>query len=138
MKTIFLLLLINFFSTAPDAQVPVGKWKMISHINEFQGEKFDSHKALLTQRPCAAKIVYEVNADGTYRLNASGSGCDERYKKIQEKLYSETVWTIKGNTISIGNKKAPGIAQKYMYTISANKMTWVGTEGQGTITYQRL
>jgi len=138
MKTIFLLLLINFFSTAPDAQVPIGKWKIISHMNEFQGEKFDSHKALLTQRPCAAKIVYEVNADGTYRLNASGSGCDERFIKIQEKIYSESVWTIKGNTISIGNKKAPGIGQKYKYTITGNKMIWVGTEGQGTITYQRL
>lgn len=132
---LFALLTISCCSFA---QSPVGKWKVISEINEYQGEKFDSHKALLSQRPCAAKIRYIIHTDGSYRLDASQSGCDEKYKKIQEKLYSESVWTVSGNTITIGHKKAPTVGQKYKFTMTSNKMVWVGTEGQGTITYQKI
>ncbi len=120
------------------AQNPMGKWKVISEVNEYDGQKFDSHKALLQQRPCAAKIFYEINTDGTYRLNAASSDCDEKYKKIQEKLHSESVWTVTGNKITIGHKKAPTVGQTYTFTISANKMIWIGTNGQGTIVYQKL
>ncbi len=129
------LLIISFYSFA---QSLVGKWKVVSEMNEYQGEKFDSHLALLTVRPCAAKIKYVIHNDGTYRLDASQCGCDEKYKNIQEKLYSESVWTISGNTITIGHKKAPTVGQKYKYSITGNKMVWVGTEGQGTITYQKI
>lgn len=121
-----------------NAQNPIGNWKMISHISEYDGQKFDSHQALLSTRPCAAKIIYEINADKTYRLNAKSSGCDEKYKKIQEKLYSESVWTLAGNKITIGHKKAPTVGQTYMISFSGNKMIWKGTEGQGIITYQKL
>lgn len=120
------------------SQNPVGKWKVISHISEFQGEKFDSHKALLSQRTCAAKIMYVIHTDGTFRLDASQSQCDEKYTKIQEKLYSESVWTVSGKFITIGNKKAPSVGQKYTFTVTGNKMVWTGTEGQGTITYQKI
>ncbi len=131
----FVFLFISIYSYT---QNPVGKWKVISHISEFQGEKFDSHQALLSQRPCAAKIMYVIDTDGTFRLNASQSQCDEKYTKIQEKLYSESVWTVSGKFITIGNKKAPSVGQKYTFTVTGNKMVWTGTEGQGTITYQKI
>jgi hypothetical protein len=35
------------------------------------------------------------------------------------------------------HKKAPSVGQKYKFTISSGKMIWIGTEGQGTITYQK-
>ena len=120
------------------AQSPLGKWKVVSEINEWQGEKFDSHKALITQRPCAASINYVIHSDGTYRLDASKSGCDEKYIKLQEKLYSESVWTVSGDLITIGHKKAPSVGQKYKFSINGNRMVWKGTEGQGTITYQKI
>lgn len=126
------------FSIICYTQNPVGKWKVISHVSEFQGEKFDSYQALLTQRPCAAKIIYVIQTDGTYRLDFSHSQCDEKYRKIQEKIYSESVWTVSGNIITIGNKKAPSVGQKYTFTVTGNKMVWTGTDGQGTITYQKL
>ncbi len=131
-------LFILFFQFKSYAQNPIGKWKVISEINEWQGDKFDSHEALLSQCPCAAKIFYVIHTDGTYRLDASQSTCDERDKKIRERLYSASVWTIAGNIITIGYKKAPSLGHKYIFTISGNKMIWVGTDGQGTITYQKV
>ncbi|NOT91076.1 lipocalin-like domain-containing protein [Ferruginibacter sp.] len=138
MKKIIFFLVAMLAINICTAQSPVGKWKVVSHVSEFQGKKFDSHKALLQQRPCVAKVFYEINTDGTYRLNAAASGCEDRYNKIQEKLHSEEVWNVKGNIITIGNKKAPTVGQTYTFTVSGNKMTWVGAEGQGTITYQKL
>lgn len=120
------------------AQNPIGKWKMISHVSEYEGQKFDSHKGLLSIRPCASKIIYELNADKTYRLNAKNSGCDENYKNIQEKLYSKTNWKLNGNKITISTQKDFSIGQTYSISFSGNKMIWKGTEGQGTITYQKL
>jgi hypothetical protein len=91
---------------------------------------------LLQQRPCAAKIRYKVNADASYRLDASASDCDEKYKSIQEKLYAKTQWKLEGNklTTSATNFAA---GQSYTVTVSGNRMTWVGTEGQGTLVFQR-
>ena len=129
------LLLSGLFA---NAQGHIGKWKKVSHSSSYAGTTFDSHEALLTQRPCAAKIIYEINANNTYRLNAAGSGCDERYRKIQEKLYAESVWTVAGNKITIGNKKTPTIGQTYTFSVKGNTMTWTGTDGQGVITWQRL
>jgi hypothetical protein len=120
------------------AQSPIGKWKIVSYVSEFNGQKFDSHKALLQQRPCAAKIVYEINSNGTYRLNAANSGCDERYIKIQEKLHSEEVWTVKGNKITIGHKKAISVGHTYTFSIKGDIMIWTGTDGEGVITYKKL
>jgi hypothetical protein len=137
MKTIIIFLLVFFIWSSCDAQSPVGRWKKISHISSYEGQTFDSYKALLTQRPCAAKIVYEINVDETYRLNASASGCDEKYKKIQEKLYSESKWKVEGNKITISSNDFI-VGQSYIITYSSNKMIWKGTDGQGTITYQKL
>ncbi|HOU47408.1 MAG TPA: lipocalin family protein [Chitinophagales bacterium] len=120
------------------AENPVGKWKKISEISVYAGQTFDSHKALLSQKPCAAKIVYEINADATFRLNASASGCDESYKKIQEKLYSKTKWNVQGNKITISTLSDFSVGQTYIISYSGNKMIWKGTDGQGTITYQKL
>ncbi len=132
--TLFLL----FLTTTMFAQSPIGKWKIVSYVSEFNGQKFDSHKALLQQRPCAAKIVYEINSNGTYRLNAANSGCDERYIKIQEKLHSEEVWTVKGNKITIGHKKAISVGHTYTFSIKGDIMIWTGTDGEGVITYKKL
>ncbi len=132
--TTFTLFTIGFCT----AQSPVGKWKTVSNISSFGGQTFDSHKALLQQRPCATKIFWEINADGTYRKNTASSGCEEKYKKIQEKLYSKTNWKVQGNKITISTLKDFSVGQTYTFSISGNKMTWTGTEGQGTITYQRL
>lgn len=137
MKNILSLILLLSL-TGIYAQSPVGKWKKITHVSTFEGQTFDSHIALLTQRPCAAKIVYEINADATFRLNASQSGCDEKYMKVQEKLYSETKWKVEGNKITISSIKDFAVGQSYFISFSGNKMIWKGTDGQGTITYQKL
>ena len=133
-----MLIALMFFGIYSKAQSPVGKWKKISHVNEFQGQKFDSHEALLSQRPCAAKIIYVLHSDGTFRLDAAQSGCEDKYTNIQEKLYSESVWSVSGNVITIGNKKTPAVGQKYKFTVSAKNMVWTGLHGQGTITYQKM
>ena len=86
MKNILLIIAL-FVGSNIFAQSPIGKWKKLSHVSTYAGQTFDSHKALLTQRPCAAKIVYEFNADATYRLNASNSGCDEKYNFNSSVLY---------------------------------------------------
>lgn len=138
MKKIFISLALIIAAQITTAQNPVGKWKVISHISEYDGQKFDSHAALLTQRPCAAKISYEINADKTYRLNAAGSGCDEKYIKIQEKLYSKTMWQVQNGKITISTQKDFSVGQTYTITVAGSKMIWTGTDGQGTITYQRL
>jgi hypothetical protein len=130
-----LVLLISAF--AVNAQSPVGKWKVLTHTVEMEGSKIDMHAALLQRRPCAAKVVYEINADASYRLNASASGCDESYVSMQEKLYSKTQWRLTGNQIMISATNFE-IGQTYSVSFSGDKMTWIGTEGQGTIVYQRL
>lgn len=114
----------------------VGSWKLLSHTVSMDGSSFDSHAALLQQRPCAAKIRYNVNADGTYRLDASVSGCDEKYKSIQEKLYEKTKWKVEGNMITTSSTNF-AVGQSYTVTVSGNRMTWEGTEGQGTLVFQR-
>ena len=108
MKLIFSFLLVTFSWIICNAQSPVGKWKMISHVSSYDGQTFDSHKALLTQRPCAAK------------------------------LYSETNWKVQGNKISISTLKDFSVGQTYLVSFSGNKMIWKGTDGQGTITFQKL
>ncbi len=137
MKTLIALLTTICITNACLAQDPIGKWKIISHTIIFEGKKMDMHAALLQQRPCAAKIMYEINADGTYRLNAATSGCDEKYKNIQQKLYSKTKWKVTGNKISI-SATSFAVGQSYIISLAGNKMTWVGTDNQGTIVYQKL
>ncbi|WP_462254905.1 lipocalin-like domain-containing protein [Ferruginibacter sp.] len=134
-KIITLLIIITATAQICTAQSPAGKWKRISYTVVYEGTKMDTHAALLTQRPCAANIVYEFNADGTYRLNAAGSGCDENYKKIQEKLYSKTKWQLTGNSITI---YAVSVSLGHTHTVSfnANKMTL--TNKDETIVYQKL
>lgn len=132
-------MLALFFATQTvDAQSPVGKWKVLSHLNDYAGQKFDSHEALLQLRPCAEKIVYEINADGTYRLNAANSGCDEQYIKIQQKLWSKTNWQFKDGIFTISTSEDFSVGQSYTISFSGDKMIWIGTDGQGTITYQKL
>ena len=114
----------------------VGSWKMLSHTSTYNGTTFDSHAALLQQRPCAAKIRYNVNPDGTYRLDASASDCDDKYKSIQQKLYAKTQWKVEGNKITTSATNFAA-GQSYTVTVSGSRMTWVGTEGQGTLVFQR-
>jgi Lipocalin-like domain len=114
----------------------VGSWKLMSHSATYAGSTFDSQAALLQQRPCAAKIRYNVNADGTYRLDASSSDCDEKYKSIQEKLYAKTMWKLEGNRITTSATNF-AVGQSYTVTVSGNQMTWIGTDGQGTLVFQR-
>lgn len=138
MKKLMLTVIVLFTIIATNAQSPVGKWKIISHTVTFAGEKMDTHAALLSQRPCAAKIVYAINADATYRLDASASGCDEKYRNIQEKLWSKTLWKMEGNKITTSTQKDFSVGQTYTVSFSGNKMTWTGTDGQGVIVYQKL
>ncbi len=137
MKNLICFIITVFTINFCNAQSPVGKWKMISHVSTYEGQTFDSHSALLTQRPCASKIVYEVNADATFRLNAAESGCDEKYVNIQQRLYGKTKWKVEGNKITTSATNF-AVGQTYTLSFSGNKMIWVGTEGQGTITYQKL
>ncbi|RYY58065.1 MAG: hypothetical protein EOO09_00400 [Chitinophagaceae bacterium] len=138
MKSILFIIGFSLTAVIAYAQSPVGRWKKISHVSSYEGQTFDSHVALLKQRPCAAKIVWVVNADGSYRLDAAASGCDESYSKIQTKMYSKTMWKLTGNRITISTQKDFSVGQTYTLTVTGNKMVWVGTEGQGTITYQRI
>lgn len=128
----FLFIALNI-----NAQSPVGVWKIISHTFVYDGQKIDSHAALLKQRPCAAKIVWEINADGTFRLNAATSGCEDSYKKIQEKLYSKTQWKFVKNIFTTSATNF-AVGQSYIVVFSGKKMIMTGTEGQGTIIYQKL
>jgi hypothetical protein len=84
----------------------------------------------------AANIYYEVNADKTFRLNTSTSGCDEPYKKAQDRLHAKEKWKLEGNTLMISSTDF-SVGQRYTVTVRGNLMTWVGTEGQGTLVYQR-
>jgi hypothetical protein len=135
MKKIILFLLIISAAGSCAAQSPIGKWKRLSYTSVYDGVKFDSHAALLKQRPCAANIVYEINADGTWRLNAANSGCDEKYINIQQKLYSKTKWKLEGNQFTVS---ATNFALGVTHTISfsGNKITFVNQDE--TIVYQRL
>lgn len=135
MKTLILALLTSFTISTSFSQSPVGNWKLISHLATFEGKTFDSHAALLTQRPCAARIVYRITDDGNYRLDASASGCDESYVNIQQRLYSKTKWKLDGNKLFIGGKE--GIGHTYSITFSGNKMVWKSEYGD-VITYQKI
>lgn len=137
MKAIILSFITFFFMQMIHAQNPIGKWKVIGNTVVYDGQKMDIHAALLKQRPCAAKIIWEINADGTFRLNAASSGCDESYKKIQQKLYSKTKWKLEGNKFTTSATNF-AVGQSYTVVFSGNKMTMTGTEGQGVTTYQRL
>ncbi len=123
-------------SANPDAAAVIGKWKVLSHTVVFEGQTMDMQAALLQQRPCAAQIVYEVNADSTYRLNASGSTCDEKYKSTQQKLYAKTRWKLEGDKFTTSATNF-AVGQSYKVSVSGNRMTWVGTEGQGTLVLQK-
>lgn len=136
MKKLLLLLSIAISSLVASAQNPVGKWKKISHVSSYDGQTFDSHEALLKIRPCATDVVWEINADGTFRQNLDNSSCDDKYKNIQAKMYSKTVWKLTGNKLFIGGKE--GLGNTYTVTFSGNKMTMTGTEGQGKITYTKI
>ena len=135
MKTMKFAIPLLFLAFASIAQSPVGNWKMISHLATYDGKTFDSHAALLTQRPCAAKIIYRITADGNYRLDASASGCDEKYVNIQQRLYSKNVWKLNADKIFIGGKE--GIGNTYTVTFAGNKMIWKSEYGD-VITYQKL
>lgn len=137
MKTIMLSIMVLFASTILVAQNPVGKWKKISHTFVYDGTKMDSHEALLKVRPCAAKIVWEINADKTFRLNASQAGCDESYTNIQQKLWSKTKWKLEGNLFTTSATDF-AVGQSYTVVFQGDKLIMTGTDGQGVIVYQRL
>ncbi len=118
------------------AEDVVGHWKLVSHTSVYQGQQMDSQAALLSVRPCVANIFYEVNTDKTFRLNTSASGCDESYKKAQNRLHSKEMWKLEGNTLMVSSTNF-AVGQSYKVTVKGNQMTWVGTEGQGTLVYQR-
>lgn len=130
-------IIFMFLATSIFAQSPVGKWKTVSHTILYEGKKLDMHAALLTQRPCAANIVWEINTDATFRLNASASGCDERYKSIQERLYSKTKWKVEDGKITTSATNFE-VGQTYTISFDGNNMTWVGVDEQGTIVYKKV
>ena len=115
----------------------VGPWKKLSHTVVFDGRSMDSHAALLQQRPCAAQVVYEIHADGRYRLDASGSHCDDKYKRVPEKLYAKTQWKLEGQKFTTSATNF-AVGQSYNVSGAGQRMTWVGTEGQGTLVFERV
>lgn len=135
MKRLTILLFITVVAQVALAQSPVGKWKRLSCTVVYDGKKYDTHAALLQQRPCAANIVYEVNADNTWRLNAANSGCDASYINIQQKLYSKTKWKLEGNQFTTSATNFV-VGQTHTISFSGNKMTL--TNKDETIVYQRL
>ena len=135
-KSLFLIAFL-FFALHIHAQSPVGRWKLLSHTVEMGGKTVDTRAALLQQRPCAAKIVYEINADATFRLNAAASGCDQQYIDVQQKIYSKTQWKMEGSLLTTSSTNF-AVGQTYKVSFSGDKMTWVGTEGQGTLVYQKI
>ncbi len=135
MKKAILFVMVLILMGSANAQTPVGKWKRLSYTSVYDGVKFDSHAALLKQRPCADKIVYEINADGTWRLNAANSGCDEKYINIQQKLYSKTKWKLEGNQLTVSATNF-ALGQTHSVSFVGNKMTC--TNQYETIVYQRL
>lgn len=126
-----LFFFVSFLSVY--AQGPVGKWKVESYYSNQN--KFDSHKALLSSRPCVADIFYEITEDGKYRLNASKSACDEQYRKIQEKIWSKTQWRLKDNMIQLSSTDF-AVSKDYTITFSGNKMIWKNE--WDTITYVKI
>ncbi len=131
-----LLALCHGLAPAQDQAPVVGRWKRLSSTIEHQGQKVDMHAALVQQRPCAAKIRYVITADGKYQLDASQSGCDEKYRGIQERLHSKMRWKVEGQRITLSTTDF-AVGQTYLFSISGDKMTWTGTEGQGVSVYQR-
>ena len=115
----------------------VGNWAKVSHVSDMGGTKMDSQAALLQSRPCAAKVVWRVNADSTFRLDASQSGCDEKYIDVQQKLYTKTRWKLEGDLFTVSATNF-AVGQSYRVALSGDRMTWTGTEGQGVIVYRRL
>lgn len=120
-------------SAQPNAPV-VGQWKRIAHVSTYEGQTMDTHAAVLTLHPCAAKILHEVNADGSFRLNARDAGCDPKYAQAQERLYAKTRWKLEGNTFTTSATNF-AVGQRYTVVVSGNRMTWTGLDGQGTITF---
>lgn len=114
----------------------VGKWKLLSHTVVFEGQKMDMQVALLQQRPCVAQMVYDIRADGRYVPDLSGTACDEKYKTTQAKLHAKTRWKLEGSTFTTSATNF-AVGQSYTVSLAGNKMTWVGTDGQGTLVFQR-
>lgn len=114
----------------------VGKWKLLSHTVVFEGQKMDMQAALLQQRPCVAQMVYDIRADGRYVPDLSGTACDEKYKATQAKLHAKTRWKLEGSTFTTSATNF-AVGQSYTVSLAGNKMTWVGTDGQGTLVFQR-
>ena len=119
------------------AQQPVGQWKKVSHNIDYDGQQMDSYKSLLQVYPVAAQLVHEFSADGVYKLLCKGNNCADKYVLTQQKLYANMKWRITGNIIMMSSTGF-SVGQSYKIQITGNKMTWVGTEGQGTIVYQKI
>ncbi|WP_414664793.1 lipocalin-like domain-containing protein [Horticoccus sp. 23ND18S-11] len=133
MKTSFLTVLMLMFATAALAQSPVGKWKRVSYLADIEGKKVDMHAALLKQRPCAAKIVYEFAENGKASLDAAA--CEEGYRKMQEKLWSKTKWKVEGSRLTTSSTDF-ALGTSYTVTYSGRQMTWKSDDG--VIVYERL
>ena len=69
-------------------------------------------------------------------MNASASSCDERYKKVQQGLYAKAMWKLDGTQITTSSTNF-AVGQTYTVTVKGNRMTWIGTDGQGTLVYQK-
>lgn len=133
MKKVLALTIACFATAAIYAQSPVGKWKKISATTIYNGQKMEMHDALLKVRPCAANTVYEFTADGKSTLTVNG--CDESYKKIQERMWAKTRWKIEGDKITTSVTDF-ALGNTYTISFSGNTMTW--TDENGTTVYKKL
>jgi hypothetical protein len=114
----------------------VGRWQVVTHTIDFQGTKTEMHAALLAQRPCVAKVVSELTADGRLVVDFTDSGCDPSYQRAQERLNGKMKWRIDGDRITTSTTNFAA-GQTYRFSVAGDRMTWTGTEGQGVIVYRR-
>jgi hypothetical protein len=54
----------------------------------------------------------------------------------QQKLYAQTKWRVVGDTFTVSATDF-AVGQSYKVSVSGNRISWVGTEDQGTVVFQR-
>jgi hypothetical protein len=56
---------------------------------------------------------------------------------VVHRLYSKMRWKVQGQRITLSTLSDFSVGQTYTFSVSGNRMTWTGTEGQGVTVFQR-
>ena len=57
-------------------------------------------------------------------------------RSVQEKPYTKTRWKLDGTNFTTSSTNF-AVGQTYEVSFSGDRMSWVGTEGQGTLIFQK-